>query len=356
MRKGSGSTRHAGKQTRLPEFEMLNSNKANGFVIHITEAPSLPPGPPSVILEAQDTPEQSPRQKPQPPPLAIPPKAYISDDQRPATPPSPLTPSPRDCVSASPAQVPLPRSSTNTPILVRSNSGATPVMRSMFPRYDPTIPITQQQYRPDIESAPGLASAMAVARAPSYRPPSYSQQANNRPSSAYLQSETARTKPADIRESPFQSADHIESASTISSPEMLLDLWDVANGQTAPEEVANTYSLELSWSVYLFQLYLDHLLTSEQRRPQYRPRNHHLQRLHLRPNLHSSSLPVQHNSLPHPPRKSQSNYSNHHFNPGKAHNSRSPRDLHLPQISRPDGPRPLVQRRSRSQARPHSER
>ena len=265
MRKGSGSIRHAGKQTRLPEFEMLNSNKANGFVIHITEAPSHLPGSPSVILEAQDTPQQAPRQKPQPPPLAIPPKAYISDDQRPATPPSPPTPSPRDCLPASPAQVPLPRSSTNTPILARSNSGATPVMRSMFPRYDPTVPITQQQYRPDIERAPGLASAMAVARTPSCRPPSYPQQANNRPSSAYLQSETARTKPADIRESPFRSADLTESESTLSSPEMLLGLWDVANGQTAPEEVADAYSLELSWSVYLFQLSLDHLLTSEQR-------------------------------------------------------------------------------------------
>ena len=262
MRKGSGSIRHAGRQTRLPEFDMLNSNKANGFVIHITEAP---PGSPSVILEAQDTPQQAPRQKPQPPPLAIPPKAYISDDQRPATPPSPPTPSPRDYVPASPAQVPLPRSSTNSPILARRNSGATPVMRSMFPRYDPTVPITQQQYRPDMNSAPAPASATAAARTPSYRPPSYSQQANNRPSSAYLQSETARTKPADIRESPFRSADHTESDSTLSSPELLLDLWDVANGQTAPEEVADTYSLELSWLVYLFQLYLDHLLTSEQR-------------------------------------------------------------------------------------------
>ena len=254
MRKASGSTRHAGRQTRLPEFDMLNSNKANGFVIHITEAPPLPPGSPSVILEAQDTSQQAPRQKPQPPPLAIPPKAYISDDQRPATPPSPPTPSPRDCVPASPAQVPLPRSSTNSPMLARSNSGATPVMRSMFPRYDPSVPITQQQYRPDIESAPGLASAMAVARAPSYRPPSYSQQANNRPSSAYLQSETARTKPVDMRESPFRSADLTESQSTLSSPEMLLDLWNVANGQTAPEQVSKTYSLELSWLVYLFKL------------------------------------------------------------------------------------------------------
>ncbi len=239
-----GSTRITGKPTTgLPEFDMLHpSGKTNGFVIQITEAPPPPPGPPSVILETQDTAEQAPRQKPQPPPLAIPPKAYISDDQRP-TPPSPLTPS----RAASPTEVPLPRSSTNTPILVRSNSDATPVMRSMFPRYDPSVPFTQQQYRPAIERVPGLASAMAVAGASSYRPPSYSQQADNRPSSAYLLLERDRLKAADIKESPFRSTDNAEHETMPSSPEELLDLWDIANGQTASEEVVDTYLLELSW-------------------------------------------------------------------------------------------------------------
>ncbi|KAL9077412.1 MAG: hypothetical protein Q9161_000257 [Pseudevernia consocians] len=229
-----GSTRITGKPTA---FDMLHpSGKTNGFVIQITEAP------PSIIPETQDTTEQAPRQKPQPPPLAIPPKAYISDDQRPATPPSPLTPS----RAASPTEVPLPRSSTNTPILVRSNSDATPVMRSMFPRYDPNIPFTQQHYRPELEKVPGLASAMAVAGTSSYRPPSYSQQANNRPSSAYLPLENERMKATDIKESPLRSADTAEHETRLSSPEELLDLWDIANGQTASEEVVNRYVLELS--------------------------------------------------------------------------------------------------------------
>ena len=87
---------------------------------------------------------------------------------------------------------------------------------------------------------------MAVAGTSSYRPPSYSQQANNRPSSAYLKLERERLKGADVTESPFQSAKHGEHE-TLSSPEELLDLWDIANGQTASEEVADTYVLELSW-------------------------------------------------------------------------------------------------------------
>lgn len=87
---------------------------------------------------------------------------------------------------------------------------------------------------------------MAVAGTSSYRPPSYSQQANNRPNSAYLQSERERLKAADLKESPFRSADNAEHEPTLSSPEDLLDLWDIANGQTASEEVADTYVLELS--------------------------------------------------------------------------------------------------------------
>ena len=223
--------------------------KTNGFVIQITEAPPppAPPGPPFVLPKTQNTAEHAPRQKPQPPPLAIPPKAYISDDQRPATPPSPPTSLHTRNRAASPTEVPLPRSSKTSPKLVRSNSGATPVMRSMFPRYDTNIPFTQQQYRPDIDRVPGLASAMAVAGTSSYRPPSYSQQANNRPSSAYLQLERERLKAAEAKESPLRSTDHAEQKTTLSTPEQLLDLWDNANGQTASEGVVDTYVLELSW-------------------------------------------------------------------------------------------------------------
>ena len=242
-----GSPRYSTKpRAGLPEFDMFPPlGKTNGFVIQITEAPPPPPGPSSIILETQGTTEHIRSPKPQPPPLAIPPKAHISDDQRPTTPPSPSASlSARNQVAAL-TEVQLPRSST----IVRSNSGATPVMRSMFPRYDPNMPITQQRYRPDIDSVPGLASAMAVAGSSSYRPPSYLQQANNRPSSAYIKAEKEKMKIANVKESPFRSADTAEEKTTLSSPEQLLDLWDIANGQTASEEVVDTYVLELSWLV-----------------------------------------------------------------------------------------------------------
>ena len=251
-----GSIGYTRKPTAgLPEFDMVHPlSKTNGFVIHITEAPSPPSGPTS-LLETQNTTENIPRQKPQPPLLVIPPKAYISDGQRPATPPSPPTPLPIRSRVASPTETSLPRSSSNTPVLVRSNSGATPVMRSIFPRYNQHIPLAQQQYRPDVERVPGLASAMAVAGTSSSCPPSYS---NNRPSSAYLQLEREKQKAAENRESPLRPTDHAEHETTLSSPEQLLDLWDIANGQTASEEVANAYVLELSWSVVPLQLHLEH--------------------------------------------------------------------------------------------------
>lgn len=211
--------------------------KTNGFVIQITEAPPPPNGYSTVIPETQDTAEHVQRQKPQPPPLAIPPKAYIS---RPSSPP---TSAPTRNRVPSPTKVPLARSSANSP----SNSGATPVMRSMFPRYDPNVPFTQQRYRPDLDRVPGLASAMAVAGTSSYRLPSYQQQANNRPSSAYLQLEAERLKAAGIKESPLRSADNAEQNIKLSNPEQLLGLWDIANGQTSSEEIVDAYNLELSW-------------------------------------------------------------------------------------------------------------
>lgn len=120
-------------------------------------------------------------------------------------------------------------------------------MRSMFPRYDPNVPFTQQKYRPDIDRVPGLASAMAVAGTSSYRLPSYQQQANNRPSSAYLQLEEEKLKAAETKESPLRSVDNAEQKIKLSSPEQLLGLWDIANGQTSSEEIVDAYVLELSW-------------------------------------------------------------------------------------------------------------
>ena len=66
-----------------------------------------------------------------------------------------------------------------------------------------------------------------------------------------MKAEKEKTRDANVKESPFRSADTAEEKTTLSSPEQLLDLWDIANGQTASEEVVeiDTYVLELSWLV-----------------------------------------------------------------------------------------------------------
>ena len=64
-----------------------------------------------------------------------------------------------------------------------------------------------------------------------------------------MKAEKEKTKAANVKESPFRPADTAEEKTTLSSPGQLLDLWDIANGQTASEEEVDTYVLELSWLV-----------------------------------------------------------------------------------------------------------
>ena len=79
-----------------------------------------------------------------------------------------------------------------------------------------------------------------------------------------MKAEKEKMKAANVKESPFRSTDITEEKTALSSPEQLLDLWDIANGQTALEEVVDTYVLELSWLVCP-KLCLETIITSEQR-------------------------------------------------------------------------------------------
>lgn len=260
VRKGYTTKPQAG----LPHFEMRQpSGKTNGFVIHISEGrPSIsesipPPTSISPQQEAHNTAQDAPRPKPQLPPLTILPKAHVAKEQRPDTPPSPLSPSLIHSRAPSPAKIPLPRSSTNTPTLLRSNSIASiqnasspavvsPVMRSMFPKYDPSRPLTRQSYYPNQEAVPGLAAAMAVAGSSSNNP---YRQAGNRSVSdlAKRSAEIVRSDSASIKESPLQNMDNAEDHAALSSPEELLELWAIANGQAPSEEATEPFNLELSW-------------------------------------------------------------------------------------------------------------
>lgn len=253
-----GSTKYTTKPpSGLPEFEMLAPpGKSNGIIIQITE------GHPSTIeLTGPDTEVHTVASlkhlKPQPPPLTIPPKAHITPEQRPSTPPSPLTPSPVQDRAPSAADVPLPRSSAPTPALVEDSNyamtspvAATPVMRSMFPRYDPERPLARQSYYPNVEAVPGLASAMAVAGSSHINRTSnnpYRQQMVRRSLDHRASSfESQRKVYTEIKESPLRT---MESNAQIvySSPTDLDEIWGIANGQAASNEAAGTYSLELSW-------------------------------------------------------------------------------------------------------------
>lgn len=50
-----------------------------------------------------------------------------------------------------------------------------------------------------------------------------------------------------MKESLFNAIENTQRATTLSSPEELMELWGLANGQAVSEEAADTYTLELSW-------------------------------------------------------------------------------------------------------------
>ena len=251
------STRYTTKPpTGLPKFEMLQPpGKTNGFVIQVIEQPAYRPSTSESIRPsfeaAQPIETTSPRQKPPPPPLtlAIPPKVHISENQR--VPPPPDTPPPASIHNRapSPADIPLPRSSMNTPERGQCSSNnmpavVSPVMRSMFPKYNPSRPLNRQSYYPNIEAVPGLASAMAVSGS-SNNP--YRQQLARR-SMLRTSIEVERNETPDVKETPLRMVENAEHHAEFSSPEVLLELWNISNGQAASEVAAISYNLELSWS------------------------------------------------------------------------------------------------------------
>lgn len=124
-------------------------------------------------------------------------------------------------------------------------------MRSMFPRYDPSRPLTRQSYYPDVEAVLGLASAMATAGSSSINRSSnnpYRQQMARRSlDPAKANSESQRLGTAEVKESPLRAVENSEQHDAYSKPEDLVEIWNIANGQAASEEAAEAYSLELSW-------------------------------------------------------------------------------------------------------------
>lgn len=146
----------------------------------------------------------------------------------------------------SPARERSPRSNTSSPNLVSSNDigsavAHSPVMHSMFPRYDPTIPLAKQHYYPDHEINREPADPK-----PKLPWPSASSASFLSPSPPKVNTRSPSTLSNGKSGVPVHDSNSSELSPAISTPEELLDLWSVANGQGS-QEAAETYTLRLSW-------------------------------------------------------------------------------------------------------------
>ena len=182
------------------------------------------------------------------PPVAAPPKACLAGVQQASSPPRRT---PLRSRATSPSQPSSPtRSHTSSPTLVRNSSiGSTgthsPVMRSMFPRFDPNVPLSQQKYYPNMDRVP---------RAPvwtddSFTRPEYSPSLYSQPGSPEAVSSRGKSKPAaSLLTSPNDVSTDLQKQPTpsLSTPEELVDIWSIANGQ-ASESGQDNYTLGLRW-------------------------------------------------------------------------------------------------------------
>ena len=108
----------------------------------------------------------------------------------------------------------------------------------MFPSYNPTVPLGQQQYYPNMDVVPALTRMREVAGPSSYIPQSH--QENGITNLAPPKQETVK------KESPLRRSESLKRPTTFSKPEELSDLWSIANGQAA-SDANDQYALELSW-------------------------------------------------------------------------------------------------------------
>lgn len=211
-------------------FELSNLNlkgKGRGLVITITEPASAP------ISQV------------------IPPQARVGEAKRTSSPLRRSTTPEVGSLTSTPMQpshlLPTARSPVSPPKLVRTTSlGSTgthsPVMRSMFPRFDPTASLDQQNYYPNMDRVPPPpAQPYEPVSIPHYSPSLYSPPQS--PPTSQNQWRKSRV-PSSTLHSPLHRSH--ELSPSISKSEDLLDLWTIANGQAVPDAL-ETYTLGLQW-------------------------------------------------------------------------------------------------------------
>ena len=181
--------------------------------------------------------------------IITPPKARVVGDPRST---SPFAKTPLESRAASPSQKSNSyRSHTSSPTLVRSSSnGSTathsPIMRSMFPRFDPSLPLAQQKYYPNMERIPKVPTwTHDTFTRPEYSPSLYSESGS--PGLSAKDRLKQKKSGITLGEASVSSlASQQLDRPILSTPEELLDLWSIANGQGGPSTVEK-YTLGLHW-------------------------------------------------------------------------------------------------------------
>ncbi|KAI9758069.1 MAG: hypothetical protein M4579_003200 [Chaenotheca gracillima] len=125
--------------------------------------------------------------------------------------------------------------------LVRSHSNASTFvpMRSMFPRYNPNVPLAEQQYRPT-QASPTHIPREIISKAP-YSPSVYSPGHPGTPGTGYAAGPA--TAPPTINSFPEGVLNKRELQ--FSSREELSELWEAANGQNT-ETAGRTFALKMT--------------------------------------------------------------------------------------------------------------
>ena len=108
----------------------------------------------------------------------------------------------------------------------------------MFPSYNTTVPLTQQNYVPNPEVVPALTRMREVTGPSPHHHP-----LNHAPGNTSL---APPSQAAVKKESPLRRSESLKRPAVYSTPGELLGLWNVANGQALNDEIERK-TLELSW-------------------------------------------------------------------------------------------------------------
>lgn len=248
-----GILRYSTRPPKDTEFEMFKlpktSSESRGVVIAIEETVpaefvrSTPSKAHVPKVQAYESP-------PKPVSSLLSDVAHEGSHHKPSTAPNRLPLSPlRLAVSPSGERSP-PQSHTSSPTPIRSNSigsadAHSPVMRSMFPRYDPKIPLAKQHYYPNREIHRGPADAKLKVSRPSASCAGIPSQVETlSPRHPTINTRSPTIIPYGRRGVAVRTSENSDLAPAISTPDELLDLWSVANGQGS-QEAAETYTLNL---------------------------------------------------------------------------------------------------------------